>query len=321
MLHLRLDTVLYERLARAGARAVLVSPFLTMPIARELKRLHRESRADWTLITRLDPHAVAARVLSTNAVIDLIEDGVHVHDLPGLHAKVFLVDDDFAVVGSANLTGPGLGSAPRSNTELSVQLEPAQIPALAATVASWGYTARPVTIHDVRQVEEAARRLPRPSSPVPDLEPALRPQPVLLPAIPADVSLWAKAQFGPPDWDQWRHPHWFSSRGDRRPGFAPGDLVVIYAKDAHACYAVVEVTDGPVLDPEFVTRHRDNGERWPWVNRTRPFLVPDDGITVSPIELGFTGQGLQGGHKRLDLSQFLTAVDALSPEPTADRDT
>lgn len=108
-----------------------------------------------------------------------------------------------------------------------------------------------------------------------------------------------------------------SRTSDRRPGFKPGDLVLIYAQATHACYAVVEVTDDPTFDPEFVNEHRDGGERWPWVNRTRPFLVPDDGRTVSPLELGFTGQSLQGGHKRLDLSQMLTAIDVLTSPASA----
>lgn len=314
MLVPRLDTMLIDAIAGAKRDVVLVSPFLTMPVARELKRIKRASTAKWTLLTNLDPLAVAARVLSTNGLVDLLEAGVQVMHLPALHAKVFLADDSFGVVGSANLTGAGLGSAARSNVELSVRLRPDDVTDLRTTTASWIGAAEALTVREARRVEELARRIPRPPSRLTeDLEPATPPVSDGLPAVPAEVSLWAKAQFGAPDWEQWRSPHWFSSRGDRRPGFAPGDLVVIYAKDAHDCYAVVEVTDEPTLDPEFVTDHRDNGERWPWVNRTRPFLVPADGVTVSPLELGFTGQGLQGGHKRLDLSQFLTALDALGP--------
>ena len=250
-------------------------------------------------------------MLSTQDLTDLLEVGVQVSDVAALHAKAFVADDLLGVVGSANLTGPGLGSAGRPNVELSVRLDPDQVPGLRTLVHDWMRAGRTVTAQDVRRVEEQARLLPRPvGGPLGDLEPSTPPAEGL-PAIPPDVTLWVKAQYGAPNWQQWRTPHWFSSRNDRRPGFRPGDLVLIYAQDQHTCYAVVEVTDEPTFDPEFVDAQRDGGRRWPWVNRTRPFLVPEDGRSVSPLELGFDGRSLQNGNKKLDLTTFLTALDAL----------
>jgi len=51
----RLDTTLYAELARARREVLLVSPFLTMPVAQQLKAIRRASSADWSLLTRLDP--------------------------------------------------------------------------------------------------------------------------------------------------------------------------------------------------------------------------------------------------------------------------
>lgn len=316
MLLPQLATTLYTELARARQEVLLASPFLTMPVAQKLKGIKRVSSADWAVLTRLDARSVAARVLSTSGLYDLIEAKVRVYDVPALHAKAFVVDDSLGVVGSANLTETGLGSAAAPNVELSVRLDPDQVPELHAAMRSWEDAARPVTARDLRRVEEEARRITQPRAlPAGDLDPAGSTAADDLPAVPAEVTLWVKAQYGEPDWEQWRSPHWFSSRADRYPGFRPGDLVLIYARDAHTCYAVVEVTDEPRFDPKFVDEHRDRGERWPWVNDTRPFFIPDDGRAVSPLELGFDGRHLQNGNKKLDLATFLTALDVLRNPP------
>lgn len=91
--------------------------------------------------------------------------------------------------------------------------------------------------------------------------------------------------------------------------------MLIYSKDAHSCYAIVEVLDQASEDPQFVADRgypEDDGMRWPWVNTTKGRLVPTDGAMVTPLDLGFTGQGLQGGHRRIGISEFVDAVHALA---------
>lgn len=124
------------------------------------------------------------------------------------------------------------------------------------------------------------------------------------------VDLWAKAVYGDEevDWDGDDLGIASSKRG--RPAFAVGDLVPIYAKGLHVCDAIVEVTDEAVWAPDVIAEDRpqDEADRWPWLNyvRGRLWVASKDGIT--PADLGFTPQGLQGGHRRLDLAEFAAAV-------------
>lgn len=313
---------LYEALAGAQQSVQLVSPFLSMAVAIQLASKAEASPARWSLLTRLDPSAVAGGFLSTGGIRRLIEAGVEVRTAPRLHAKVYLVDHTFGLVGSANLTGSGLGSTLTPNLELSVRLQADAVVEATRQVATWWNDAKPVLGHDLTELEAEARKLPRAALvSLPELvgngsNSAL----VDLLADARLVNLWVKAQYGEPDADQWREEFWFSSRGDRVPSFKAGDLVLIYARDVHACYAIVEVVDSPHNDPQFVLTHGrpiSEAERWPWVNRTVPRLVPTDGRMVSPQDLGFTGQSLQGGHKRLDLAEFAAAARALAGDAEA----
>jgi hypothetical protein len=92
--------------------------------------------------------------------------------------------------------------------------------------------------------------------------------------------------------------------------------VLIYAKEAQGCYAILGITESAVLDADFVIANSGGeewiGERWPWVNRTRPRLVPNELVVVTNSQLGVSPQALQGGHKRLTLNEFASAVRALA---------
>ena len=141
---------------------------------------------------------------------------------------------------------------------------------------------------------------------------------VVTPRISNTSTVRRVTSYGRPNYDQWRGEFWSSSAAHRRRPSRRGDLGSIYAKDVHAYYAIVEVIDEPRNDPDFVVepgvRPREEAERWPWVSRTVPRLVPVGQGVVQPVELGFTGQSLQGGHKRLGLPEFVTAVRALGGE-------
>lgn len=110
----------------AADLVALASPFVSIGVAQQLAREATRSVATWSLLTRLDPFAVAGGYLSTDGLRLLLEAGVEVRNAPRLHAKVYLVDREFGIVGSANLTGSGLGGSPNANLELSHRLDPPQ---------------------------------------------------------------------------------------------------------------------------------------------------------------------------------------------------
>lgn len=308
---------LFSAVREATHRVQLVSPFLSMRVATELARFASKSSAEWSLLTHLDPLAVAGRYLSIDGLRALRSAGVRVGHLDRLHAKVY-VADQIAIVGSANLTGTGLGNAARSNVELSVALPSEAVTEIRTQINSWWNSAAEVGEVDLKELESRARALPRIVSAPATLEPepseAVSVAVAELIADARERSLWVKAQYGDPEADQWRAAHWFSSSKRGRPSFAQGDLILIYSKAAHATYAIVEVMDSPVNDPGFVIAAgypEEDGERWPWVTTTQPRLVPNDGAVALPQDLGFTPQGLQGGHRRIGLSEFVTAVHIL----------
>ena len=308
---------LFDALETATRDILLTSPYLSMGVASRLSQLASGSAARWRLLTSLDPSAAANGFLSVRGLRQLLDSGIEVASDLGLHAKVFLVDDAFALVGSANLTGSGLGLVPKPNLELSVRLRDSDVPAARSRTEQWWNAAVKVDEDQLTRLEEAAKQLPRaPRVSVPRTGGSSQDVEQLLSDARADgVSLWIKAQYGPGYPDHWLTDGWFSSSKKGRPSFKPGDLVLVYAKDSSGCYAVVEVTDDPTYDPKFVDAHSgspDSGDRWPWVTRTVPRLVPRPLTLASLDELGVTPQGLQGGHVRLELSEFAAGVRLLA---------
>lgn len=306
-------------LREASDRVRLASPFISIRIAKQLAVIASASTATWSLITRLDAAAAAGGYLSTDGLRALMDAGVVVRHARRLHAKAYLADEYFGMVGSANLTGPGLGASTDPNLELSLRLRPEDALAARTRVDEWWNASTAVSREDIDDLDRRARDLPRAVAVQlsPELDRADEDISELanLVSDARERNLWVKAQYGQPSYDQWRSEFWFSSAAHRRPSFAPGDLVLVYAKDAHACYAIVEVVDEPRNDPRYIVerggRSEEEAIRWPWVNRTTPRLVPMSERLVMPVDLGFTGQGLQGGHKRIGLPEFVVAVRAL----------
>jgi hypothetical protein len=315
----RADERLLSAIGSASRSVLLVSPFLSIRVAQRLAEVAAGSSAEWSLLTHLDPLAAAGRYLSIDGLRVLLAAGVKLGHVDRVHAKV-CVADDFVMLGSANLINTGLGGASHPNVELSVELAGDAAERVRSIVESWRGSADVVGGKALDDLEARMRALPRLV-----LDPAgvesepmfgtTADQVAVLVADARERNLWVKAQYGEPNPEQWREPHRFASSKRGRPSFKAGDLVLVYSEDAHASYAIVEVLDSAVDDPAYVVAQgypEEDAARWPWVNTTKPRLVPSDGATVSPQTLGFTGQGLQGGHRRIGVSEFVDAVHALA---------
>ena len=74
--------------------------------------------------------------------------------------------------------------------------------------------------------------------------------------------------------------------------------------------AIVETTEQGV--PVYLAGDDASAERWPWINRTKPRLVPDELMQLKLNELGVPGNPLQNGHVRLSFDQFTAGVRALA---------
>jgi len=308
---------LFEALDSDNGQVTLASPYLSEPVALRLAELAERSRHEWYLLTCLDPRAAATHYLSIAGLTRLLEAGVMIQHCPQLHAKAYVVGTSFAIIGSANLTGAGLGSAQASNLELSVTVPRPDVPRVQSILDQWWDEGFEVGQDDIDRLERQAAALPpdpRPGPPAPrpanDLDAVV--DQLLNEARQDNVGLWIKMLDGTPDPDDWISGGWFSS--SRRPSCAPGDLVLLYSKKEHGCVAVVEIAQSAEQDPNLVSDHQgeEAGRRWPWVNHALPRFMPYDPVAVTARDLDIKPQRLQGGPKKLQIDEFETGVRALA---------
>ncbi len=114
----------------------------------------------------------------------------------------------------------------------------------------------------------------------------------------------------------WSPGDWVASPAVRRPSFAVGDLLLVYASYARVCNAVLRVVAPTRLDPAFAVAQgtpQVEADRWPWITPIEPVLqVPAaDGVPLQ--RLGLTGQSLQNGHTRMPVGGLAAALRHMRP--------
>jgi hypothetical protein len=307
---------LLAELSGARDRVWLVSPFLTAPIAARIRDAAAEASAgDLRLLTALVPRSVQAGVLSTTGLAALLEAGFEIASIPNLHAKVCLVDVDWGLVGSGNLTGTGLGGEEGGNLELGVRLSPGQRVEAAELFSEWWRKAKPVGADLIESYAALPKFTSAPGQPPPVGKPlGLVGSPGLQGVLAEDAgiaaarSYWIKSNYHRAEDAQWWHRNWIS---DWRQGpYEIGDLIVLYLSarvgGPGRCPAVVEVTAPSRHDPDWVRSHRDADAagRWPYVTETAVVgEVPlQAGAELSVI--GKSGQSVQGGYCRISREEF-----------------
>lgn len=195
---------LFEALDSDNGQVTLASPYLSEPVALRLAELAERSRHEWYLLTCLDPRAAANHYLSIAGLTRLFEAGVMIQHCPQLHAKAYVVGTSFAIIGSANLTDAGLGSAQASNLELSVTVPRPDVPRVQSILDQWWDEGFEVGQDDIDRLERQAAALPpdpRPGPPAPrpanDLDAVV--DQLLNEARQDNVGLWIKTLYDTPD--------------------------------------------------------------------------------------------------------------------------
>lgn len=94
----------------------IVSPFLSMNMAKKLCDIVNNHNVECTFITRFYLEDMFAKANNIDAIELMMNSGIQVYALKGLHTKLYLFDDNVGVVGSANFTSGGFVS----NFELSL---------------------------------------------------------------------------------------------------------------------------------------------------------------------------------------------------------
>ncbi len=288
----------------AEQRVILVSPFLSIPVARALSKIAKPSRASWTILTHLEVNSVASGHLSVDALKILADAYVRVLHLDRLHAKAYVMDD-VAIVGSGNLTWAGLGSPDSSspNTELNYLLSNAESLETIAEVLNWVSYSDEVSGKRLDEIEAQAKKIV--VQRLPKTKQGGRKASDVL-----DRSIWAKLHYGSADWDRWRDEAWFSN--GKRASIKRGDLILIAAQENSAIHAIVEATSDVrydldvLLDADY---SEENAKRWPWVTDTTPWLIPPNGVLLSYKDLDIRGSSLQNGYRRIGVAEFSKAVE------------
>jgi len=310
---------LYKAVSGGKEDVLLASPYLSFDVCNKLAAFAAGSEAPWRLFTRLDPTAVANGYMSIRGLEDLLKSGVRVSHVEGLHAKTFIVGSR-GFLGSANLTGAGLGTSAAPNFEMGVDLTSCQVEAARSTMAAW--PCDDVTLAGLQALSIHARRLttvPSTASGAVDSGSALAMvEHLLADARDETRKLWLKGEYGAPALEQWREEYLFGSprmgngKGEGKPSIKPRDLVIICA-ETRDCYAVVEVTSYPEkLPADYCKLRGEQALRWPWVSRTKPRFVPHRVLELRAHELRASTGGLQNGHIELEFDEFTAGVRALS---------
>ena len=96
----------------------IISPFLTISMAEKLCQAVKKNKIFCHFITRFYLEDIISKATSLEALELLINSGIEVYIVKKLHTKLYLFDDDNAILGSANFTNGGF----KSNIELSLLL-------------------------------------------------------------------------------------------------------------------------------------------------------------------------------------------------------
>jgi len=113
-------SIIEQMLKGATSTISIASPFITMSMTELLcNTKDKNSTLKATLITRFCREDFVSRVSDIKALKTLHSKGVKIYALKQLHSKVYLIDDNKALTGSANFTNGGFGD----NQELSFYIE------------------------------------------------------------------------------------------------------------------------------------------------------------------------------------------------------
>ena len=96
----------------------IVSPFISESMAKKLCDVVKMKNIDCTFITRFYLEDMFAKANSMDAMEMMMDAGIKLYALKGLHTKLYLFDEEYGVLGSANFTAGGF----KSNVELSLLL-------------------------------------------------------------------------------------------------------------------------------------------------------------------------------------------------------
>ncbi|RKY39993.1 MAG: hypothetical protein DRP75_00330 [Candidatus Omnitrophota bacterium] len=100
-----------EVVSKTKRELFISSPFIDVDAVKLLSNLiQKRSSIELFLITNLTTHTIVNKITDPQALIELYKqfNKVKISSLGRLHAKVYLIDSEFGIITSANLTIGGL---------------------------------------------------------------------------------------------------------------------------------------------------------------------------------------------------------------------
>jgi hypothetical protein len=329
---------LVESVRGANRRAWLTSPFLSASVAGLIAEAGNFSKAaDLRFITALGADPVRRGVLSVKGLESLLEAGFVLRSVPNLHAKAAIIDSDWGLAGSGNLTVSGLGGSGGGNVELGVVLSRPQVTAAARYFKGWWSLAEPILKSDLTHYrrwspKRGAGTAKKDRGPVYGMPIPTRPGRELSrlkaerTSRHPDRGYWLKMLYydGRDLSRWWEEMTWVSDvhtrrKRDRkplgRPTYRVGDLLVLYLV-GEACPAIAEVTKEAEFDPERVRResNRSDADRWGWVTEVRVIHKNPGGLDGAPnldwLQIN-PSSVRQHGHIRISAAAYAHALSAI----------
>ena len=112
--------VLTDLFKKANRKVNIISPFISERPSRLLANvLDNNPEMCCIIITRFYREDFISGVSRLAALRVLVEAGAKIYAVKDLHTKLYLIDDDIALLGSANFTVGGF----KSNVELSLMID------------------------------------------------------------------------------------------------------------------------------------------------------------------------------------------------------
>ena len=337
---------LVESVRRAERRTWLTSPFLSTSVAELVAEAAIFSGvADLRFITALGADPVRRGVLSVKGLESLQKAGFDLRSVPNLHAKAAVVDNDWGLAGSGNLTVSGLGGSERGNVELGIVLTVAQVAVAARYFKGWWKLAEPILVGDLayyrrwspkRGIGAAKKdRGPVHGTPIP-LPPGREFSRLKAERTPRhpDRGYWLKMLYydGRDLSRWWEEMTWVSDVHTRRkrdgeplgrPTYRVGDLLVLYLV-GEVCPAIAEVTRKAEFEPKRVRREssRSDADRWGWVTEVRIIHKNASGLDGAPDldRLQIAPSSVrQHGHIRISAAAYARALRGIEANSESHR--
>jgi len=111
--------ILRDVIASSQKSILIISPFMGRTTCHELSEYIKKHKIECKIITRFYREDFIQNVSSLDGLLELKQSGAIINALIGLHTKLYIIDDVFSIITSANYTNGGM----YNNFELGVKIE------------------------------------------------------------------------------------------------------------------------------------------------------------------------------------------------------